>query len=89
MVIKAPVLRYYDVNDEVTMQCDASLVRMDLGAYFFKMDSLLHLHQKLRLKSKNDTRKLKKNVSQLCVHVKNLISIFWKNPQRLKQIINH
>ena len=24
MVIKAPVLRYYDVNEEVTIQCDAN-----------------------------------------------------------------
>ena len=29
MVIKAPVLRYYDVNEKVTIQCDASQDRLE------------------------------------------------------------
>ena len=64
-------------------------VRMDLCVYF-KMDRLLHLHQKLWLKSRNDSLKLKKNVSQLCMHVKNLICVFWENPQKSTKIeTNH
>ena len=68
LVANYPVLKYYDINDEVTIQCDAS--RRDLGA------TLLQNRQPVAFASQYITRREKVIVeSATAVNIREIASV--------------
>ena len=72
LVVKHPVLKYYDVQEPVVMQCDAS--RHGLGAALLQKDQPLLLLHDLYYRLRDSTPKLRKSVWLLSSPAKDLVS---------------
>ena len=73
LVVKHPVLKYYDVQEPVVMQCDAS--RHGLGAALLQKGQPLLLLHDLYYRLRDSTPKLRKSVWLLSSPAKDLVSI--------------
>ena len=73
LVVKHPVLKYYDVQEPVVMQCDAS--RHGLGAALLQKGQPLLLLHDLYYRLRDSTPKLRKSVWLLSSPAKYLVSI--------------
>ena len=72
LVVKHPVLKYYDVQEPVVMQCDAS--RHGLGAALLQKGQPLLLLHDLYYRLRDSTPKLRKSVWLLSSPAKDLVS---------------
>ena len=87
-VSSTPVLRYYNLQEEVTLQCDA--LNLVWGQLCCKMASLLRMHQEHSHQPKPDMLKLKKNCWPSCLRVSILNpTSMGGTAYTLKQTISH
>ena len=73
-ISQAPVLHYYSLKDEVTLQCDAS--DTGLGASLLQLQQPVSFASRALTQTAQGTLKLRKSSSPLCSLARNLISIF-------------
>ena len=74
IITKAPVLKFYDVHDEATIQCDAS--EKGLGATLLQQGQPVAFVSRSLMKAKQNYAQIEKSVSPLCLCVNGSISIF-------------
>ena len=74
MITKAAVLKFYDVRDEATIQCDAS--EKGLGATLLQHGQPVCFASRSLSKAKQNYAQIEKSAWPLCLHVNGSISIF-------------
>ena len=87
MVIKAPVLRYYNVNEEVTIQCDAS--QNGLGCVLLQNGQPVVFASKTMTESEKRYAQIEKECLAIVYACKKFNQYILGKFTKLKQITNH